>query len=80
MLLDWVTPVLKKENHLKVVNKEAKKVRTTNPLFVIVERLTIQQMFAGETMQIQTLSSNSRVNIIGATSKDIGHMNVEPRS
>ena len=36
-------------------------------------------MFAGATTQIKTLSKNLRVTIIGATSKDIRHMNIGPR-
>jgi hypothetical protein len=31
------TSTLRKENHLKVVNKETTKVRNTNPLVIIVE-------------------------------------------
>ena len=79
ILPNWDTSVLRKVNHLKVVNKETTKVRTTNPLVIIVESQVIQQMFAGVTMQIKTLRRNSRVTIISTTSKDIRHMNARPR-
>ena len=59
------------------MNKEIKKVRTTNPLVLIVK--VIQQMFAGEIMKIKTLRRNSWVTTISATSKDIKHMNTWPR-
>ena len=79
ILLDWDTLVLRKENHLKVVNEETKKLRTTNPLVIILESQIIQKMFIGEEMQIRTLRRDSRVTIISAKRKYIRHMNGRSR-
>ena len=58
-----------------MVKKETTKVRTTNLLVIIVERLVIPQMFAREKMQIRTLKRNSWVTIISEKIKDIKNMN-----
>ena len=49
---DWATQALKKENHPKLLKKGITKVRTPNPLVIIVVRKDIMLMCAGERMQI----------------------------
>ena len=76
ILFDWDTLILKEDNHLKVVRKGIKKVRTTNLLVIVVENWVIQQMFAGAKLSIRTPSRNTKDT---ATNKDIKKMNAGPR-
>lgn len=58
------------------MNKGIVRERTSSPLVINMENWVTQQMFAGEKLEIKTLSRNSRVTITNARSKDIRQMNV----
>ena len=48
--LDWDIWVLKKESNLTILKKGITKVRTPNPLVIIVERKDILLVYAGARM------------------------------
>lgn len=78
-LLDLDTPLLKEENHPRVVNKEIKKERPTNLPIIIVVNWVIQLMSAGVTLSIKILCRITKETTTTATKNDIIHMNVGPR-
>ena len=68
---DLDSPVLKKVKHQRVLKKEVKKVRTQNPLVIIVIRKDIQLMFAGVKGPISRIHLKVKGIFISETCKDI---------
>ena len=62
-----------------MLKKGKTKVRTLNLLVIIMVRKDILLMCVGESLQIKMSSLRTWFTSIGATSKDIRHMNAEPR-
>ena len=68
---DLDSPVLKKVKHQRVLNEGVTKVRTQNPLVIIVIRKDILLMFVGVEGPTSTIHLKVKGIVISATCKDI---------